>query len=180
MKWIKYVFGGLASLIVLAVIVLFILGLPADSNRLQTDITIRQSPAVIWPYLYEPEKFKAWVSWVKEVQRPAGEPTVGSEINIVMEDKNNGGAQMKITSTVEAVESNRHLALKVGAAAAFQGTASYTLTDLGNGETRLSLDSWYQFDNPLAKLMTPVILLSAKKKMMGDLEHLRAIVEAVK
>ena len=180
MKWIKIVLGGFAGLLVLVVVVLVLLGMRKDASRMQTSITLRQRPEVIFPYLYDAQKFKSWVSWVLEVQRPDGEPTVGSELVVVMEDKNNGGAQMRITSRIEAVEMNRHLRVALSVPKAFTGTADYTLKDQGNGETLLSLDSHYNLDHWFAKLMMPVVLVSARKKMNGDLERLKTVVEAVK
>jgi hypothetical protein len=52
------------------------------------------------------------------------------------------------------------------------------LTDLGNGQTRLESDARYRFDNWFARLMTPVVLVVAEKKMKGDLEHLKALAES--
>jgi hypothetical protein len=91
-----------------------------------------------------------------------------------MEDRNNGNARMEITGTVEAVEPNRRMAIRLSAPEGFHGSSVYTLTPLPDGSTRLDSDSRYVFDNAFARFMTPLIYWQAKKKMLGDLEQLRA------
>jgi uncharacterized protein YndB with AHSA1/START domain len=179
MKWLVRIVGGFAGLLVIAVAILLVLGARADSNRLQASVTIHRGPEAVWPWLYEPDKLKSWVTWLKQVDRDReGPPAVGARAVWVMEDMNNGGAQMRIKSDVAAVESNRRLAVKLSVPGAFAGTAEYTLADLGGGATRLECDSRYTFDNPFAKLMTPLIISSARKKMLADMDRMRAAVES--
>jgi len=169
---------ALAALLVTAVVVLLVLGARTDANRLQASVTIRRSPEAIWPWLYEPDKLKSWVSWLKQVdQDRAGPPAVGSRAVWVMEDMNNGGAQMHINSTVEAVEPNRRLAVKIAVPGAFDGGAQYTLTDLGGGQTKVDCDSRYTFAGGFAKLLAPLIIPQARKKMIEDMNRMRAALE---
>src|SRR6185436_3276944 len=178
MKWLLRIVGGFVCLLVISVVVLLALGARADANRLQASVTIHRSPDAVWPYLYEPEKLKSWVTWLKQVETDrAGPPAVGAHAVWVMEDMNNGGAIMRIKSDVFAVEPNRRLAVNLSVPGAFQGIAEYTLTDLGGGATRLECDSRYTFDNAFAKLLTPVIMPSARKKMLSDMDRLRAEIE---
>ena len=179
MKWVLIILGVIAGIIVIAVATLAFLGSRADANRLQSSVVIHGKPEAIWPYLYEPEKLKGWVSWLMEVRNESpGEPTQGSRSVWVMEDRNNKNARMEISSEVERVESARLLAVRLSVPGAFTGKASYTLTPLGDGSTRVECDSRYEFDNKLAKLMMPLIMRSAGKKMTADLDHLRSNVEA--
>jgi uncharacterized protein YndB with AHSA1/START domain len=176
MKWVLYILGALVALIALACLVLFVLGLRADSDRLQSSITIQRPPAEVWPWLYEGEKSKQWVSWLVEVKRDPGPPVPGSHFTWTMHDANNGNREMIIEATTLSVEPQRQLVLKVSTAGVFDGTSTYTLTDLG-GATRLDSDSHYTFDSGFARLMTPLIMPSARKKMNSDLAHLRELVE---
>lgn len=178
MKWLLRIGGGFVGLLVIAVVVLLALGARADATRLQASVTIRRTPDAVWPWLYEPDKLKSWVSWLKQVESDRqGPPVVGARAVWVMEDMNNGGAIMRINSAVQAVETNRRLAVTVSAAEGFVGTAEYTLTDLGGGATRLECDSRYTFDNAFAKLLTPLIMPSARKKMLADLDRMRVALE---
>ncbi len=178
MKWVKIAGLVLAVLIVVPVAAVAIAGAGADSNRLAVSIVIHQKPEAIWPWLCKPEKLKAWVSWLAEVRdESAGEPVVGRSVVWVMEDRNNGNARMEITARMEAVEPNRRIALTLSAPEGFTGSDVYTLVPLPDGSTRLESDGRYTFDNKFARFMTPLIIWQAKKKMLGDLEQLRARVE---
>jgi hypothetical protein len=178
MKWIGIILGGIAALIVLTLAGLAIASSRPDANRLQSSIVIRQPPAAIWPYLYEPDKVKRWVSWLVEVRRDKpGSPAAGDKAVWVMEDRNNGNMRMDINSTVSKADANRLLAVDLSSPGAFRGKASYMLTDLGNGATRVDLDSRYEFDNAFARLMMPLVAWQAGKKMKSDLEQLRAALE---
>jgi uncharacterized protein YndB with AHSA1/START domain len=179
MKWIKIVLGSVFGLIILAAAALAIAGMGADSNRSVTSIVIRQKPDAIWPWLYKSDKVKQWVSWLVEVHEEGpGEPKPGGKHVWVMEDRNNNNMRMQITGTVDSVEPYRKLAVSLDCVEGFRGTNVYTLTEQPDGSTRLDSDSRYTFDNGFARFMTPLVLWQAKKKMMGDLDHLRAILEA--
>jgi uncharacterized protein YndB with AHSA1/START domain len=178
MKWVKIAAAVLAVLIVLPVVGLAIAGAGADSNRITSSIVIHQKPETIWPWLYKADKVKTWVSWLVEVrEKGEGEPAVGQSAVWVMEDRNNGNTRMEITGTVESVEPNRRIAVRMTAPEGFSGTSVYTLTPLADGSTRLDSDGRYVFDNGFARFMTPVICWQAKKKMRGDLEQLRTRLE---
>jgi uncharacterized protein YndB with AHSA1/START domain len=179
MKWIKIVLGSLLGLIILATAALAVAGMGADANRLATSIVIRQKPAVIWPWLYQPDKVKQWVSWLVEVREDgSGVPKPGGKAAWVMEDRNNNNMRMQINAVVDAVEPDRKLAVSLDSLAGFRGTSVYTLAEQPDGSTRLESDSRYTFEGGFARFMTPLIIWQAKKKMDGDLDHLRALVEA--
>ena len=180
MKWILIVLGSLVGLLVLCLVVLLVMGASADSNRMVATIVIHRKPEVVWPWLHKPDKVKQWVSWLvelREVGEGGGEPAVGQKAVWVMEDRNNNNERMEITGTVTAVEPNRRIAVHMTAPEGFSGEATYLLTALPDGSTRLDTDSRYVFDNGFAKLMTPLVLWQAKKKLAGDQEHLRQLVE---
>ena len=178
MKWILIVVGGLVGLLVLCLIVLLAMGAGADSNRMVSSVVIHRKPEVVWPWLYKPDKVKQWVSWLVEIREEGeGEPVVGGKAVWVMEDRNNNNERMEITGTVTAVEPYRRMAVHLTAPEGFSGDATYLLTALPDGSTRLDSDSRYVFDNAFAKLMTPLVMWQAKKKYVGDQEHLRALVE---
>jgi hypothetical protein len=177
MKWVLRIFAVLVGLLVVCVVVLLGMGMRADAGRMQSAAVIKSSPGKLWPWLYEPDKVKTWVSWLKDVQSDPGFPVTGAKTVWTMEDANNGGAQMKIYATAEAVEANRRLTLKLSTPGAFHGTATYMLSDLGGGATKLETDSRYEFEGWFPRLMTPLIIASARSKFAGDINRLRASVE---
>jgi uncharacterized protein YndB with AHSA1/START domain len=178
MKWVKIALLVLAALIALPVLGIAIANAGADSNRITASLVIHQKPEVVWPWLFKQDKVKQWVTWLVEIrEKGEGEPAVGQSSVWVMEDRNNGNARMEITGTVEAVEPNRRIAVRLTAPEGFSGTSTYTLVPLPDGSTRLESDSRYRFDNAFARFMTPLICWQAKKKMLSDLETLRTRVE---
>jgi uncharacterized protein YndB with AHSA1/START domain len=179
MKWIKIVLGVLLSLIIVAAAVLAILGARNGADELRTSVDIDRPPSAVWPWITEPDKQMKWVSWLVEI-RPVGEKRegVGTKSLWVMEDKNNGGKLMEIAGEVTAAEKDKYVAVKLDSAGAFDGTGSYTLIDLGNGRTRMESFGKYHFQNAFARLLIPVIMPSASKKMKTDLATLKRMVEA--
>ncbi len=179
MKWVLIILGVFVGIIVIAVATLAVLSSRDDANHMRNSVVIHEKPEAIWPWLYEPDKLKTWVSWLVEVRRESnGEPAQGTRSVWVMEDRNNNNARMEIASEVERVESQRLLAVNLSVAGAFRGKASYTLTPLADGSTRVECEGRYDFDNRFARLMTPLIMSQAGKKMTADLDHLRSNVEA--
>jgi len=156
-----------------------IAGMGADSNRAVTSIVIKQKPAVIWPWLYKADKVKQWVSWLVEVRVP--DPTVhgvGATSVWVMKDENNGGALMEIVAKNREYAPPSHLVLQISVQGEFTGENVYELVDLGNGRTRLEMDSRYRISNWFANLLEPVVTPAARKKMVADEARLKSIVES--
>jgi uncharacterized protein YndB with AHSA1/START domain len=181
MKWVLIVIGSWFALLVLGAVVLFAMGAAADANRITTSVVIHQKPEAIWPWLYQPEKVKQWVTWLVEIRDEGhGEPTPGAKGVWVMEDPNNGNQRMEITGVVKSVEPGRRLAITMSAPEGFAGDNVYTLVPLPDGSTRLDTNSRYVFANSFARFMTPVICWQAKKKLVSDEDRLRALVEAAK
>lgn len=179
MKWIKLSIASILGLIVLATAALAIAGLGADANRSISSVVIRQKPAAIWPWLYQADKVKQWVSWLVEIREDGvGDPVPGGKAVWVVEDPNNGNARMEITGTVVSVEPNRRLSASLSAPQGFTATSTYTLTERPDGSTLLESDSRYRFDNAFARFMTPLVLWQARKKMLSDMDHLRTLLES--
>jgi uncharacterized protein YndB with AHSA1/START domain len=178
MKWILIVLGSLFGLLLLCVAVLAAMGASKDANRMTTSVVIHRKPEAVWPWLYKSDKVKQWVTWLVDIREDGeGEPAVGQKAVWVMEDRNNGNARMEITGTVAAVDPGRHIEIDMSAPEGFHGHTAYTLTALADGSTRLDTDSRFVFDNAFARLMTPMVMWQAKKKLVDDQNHLRALVE---
>jgi uncharacterized protein YndB with AHSA1/START domain len=177
-KWTKIVLITLAAIIVLPIAALAVANALPDSGHMVASTVIHQKPEAVWPWLYKKDKVMQWVSWLVEIREDdAGEPRVGKSGVWVMEDKNNDNMRVEFTGTVAAVEPYRRMAINLDAPGGFKGTSSYILTALPDGGTRLESDSRYVFDSAFARFMSPLIYWQAKKKMQGDLEHLKALMD---
>lgn len=181
MKWILIVLGTLVGLLVVCAAVLLAVGAGKDSNRMTSSLVIHQKPETVWPWLYKPDKVKQWVTWLIDIREEGeGEPVVGGKAVWTLEDRNNGNMRMEITGTVKAVEPRRYLEVDLDSPEGFRGHASYTLTALADGGTRLDSDTRYEFPGAFARFMTPLVMWQAKKKFLSDQDHLRTLVEAAR
>src|SRR5438445_10243724 len=98
MKWVKIVLAAVLGILVLCFGGLAVGGMGADANRMQTGIVIHRKPADVWPWLYQGDKVKQWVSWLVEVREEGtGEPVAGGKAVWVMEDRNNNNMRMQMT-----------------------------------------------------------------------------------
>ena len=61
----------------------------------------------------------------------------------------------------------------------FNGDVLYTLTDLGNGRTRVEQDGRFTYDSKLVSLMEPLLTPDAMRKMFDDMKRLKEKVEAL-
>lgn len=177
MNWIKKIALVLAGLVVLAVLGLLAAGQRADANRLDVSVEIGRPAAEIWPWLIEPAKLTQWVSWLKRVRQISpGADGVGAREQWVMEDRNNGNAEMLIESVSTVYEPHRRLAARLSSQEAFTGDFRYELADAG-GKTTVRALGVYQYQHWLAKLLEPLITPEARKKLVGDLAALKRLVE---
>jgi uncharacterized protein YndB with AHSA1/START domain len=180
MKILKWIGIVLAALIVLPLLTLFVMSHRANAGKMHTSTEIAGTREQIWPWLDEGPRLKQWVSWLVEVrEKQSGQHTVGSARTWVMKDENNGGMLMTLDGTFKEYAPPSLLVVSLAAPVyQFDGEQAYRLTDLGGGRTRLEIDSVYHFANWFAALMEPLVTPSAKKKMVGDLARLKALVES--
>ena len=93
-------------------------------------------------------------------------------------DDPNMKQRIEVISDVEAYDPPRRLAVRTSMPGGFDGTASYTLVDLGQGRTRLEADSRFHFQHWLARLLKPIVAAHARRKMHDDLARLKSLAEA--
>ena len=177
MKWLRYSALTLVSLIVLAIAGLLVWGMFPDSRRLVVSVDVARPVQDVWPWITEPEKLKSWVAWLVEIRVLTPPPHgVGSKTVWVMQERN----YQKMEMTEELTEYNppHNLKVRVSAPLGFSGEVSFELTDLGNGNTRALQSSSFQFDKWWARLLTPLIIQSAHKKAVEDMQRLKSKAEA--
>jgi uncharacterized protein YndB with AHSA1/START domain len=176
MKWVIRIVGGLAAILLLAVGVLFAMTFRSDAGRIHASTEIVAPRDQVWAWVNDPDKLKQWISWLVDVRtdRPMG---VGAKRVLVMKDENNGGQLMEIEGACRESNPPERIVMQLSAAGAFDGDATYALTDLGNGRTRLSVENRYSFGSGFARLMEPLIARLAQKKMEMDVAHLKQLAE---
>jgi uncharacterized protein (TIGR03067 family) len=173
MKWVLRVLMGIAAVLVLAGATLWGMGLRKDAGVMHASIEIARPPVVVWRWITDSDKLKAWVGWLVEIRE------VGPHHDVwVMEDRNNGNARVEIDGTSTLEDAPRRLEAHTVTAGQFEGDESFLLTDLG-GRTRLEMVSSFHFSHWFARLMEPVISYEAHAKMVDDLARLKTKVETV-
>ena len=179
MKYVLWTLGGLAVVVVLAVLGLYLYGMRGNAGRLHAEQTIAAAPAELWPWLRDGEKLKSWVGWLVEVRiaDPGGDG-FGTRQIWVMEDRNNNNQLMDIATEITRHEADRVLEAKVSAAEGFTGDVRYELEPMDTSKTKLTYRAHYKFDHWLAKLLEPIISRSAQQKLEEDLQRLKQQVEA--
>ncbi|HEX4385860.1 MAG TPA: SRPBCC family protein [Myxococcales bacterium] len=173
MKWLGIGALGLPGLIAVTLAALWMMGRRADAGRLQASVDIDRAPADVWPWITDGDKEKAWVTWLAEVKNEGPSRQIWTLHNV-----NNGARTMDIVSDTISAEPGRKLAVKLSAPGMFTGKATYLLTDLGNGKTRLSCDTTYRYQQALTQFLEPLITPQALKKFNGDLLRLKSAAEA--
>ena len=119
------------------------------------------------------------MSWLLEIRSAdPGREGVGTRRVWVMEDRNNNNQKMEIVAVVQEWDPPKTLTLSLDAPGGFRGRQTYRLTGVGDGRTQVEIDSRYQFDNWLAKLLEPLITPSANAKMARDVAELKRMVES--
>jgi uncharacterized protein YndB with AHSA1/START domain len=177
MKWLMYFVAGVVALLVLAVVVLLVLG--RGDSRLAASVEIARPADVVFEWVTEPERVRAWVGWLVEI-RPVTpqQAQVGARQVWVMEDRNNNNQLMNIESEIVAYQPPRAVSAQVSAIEGFTGTVEYAIEPLGPDRARLQYTAAYQFHHWLATLLKPVITRAAQQKLEEDLARLKQKAEA--
>ena len=143
MKWMLRIGAGLAGILLLAVVVLFAMGLRADAGRAHASTEIVASRDQVWAWVDDPDKLKQWISWLVEVRTDPAHPTgIGAKRVLVMRDENNGGQLMEIEGTIREYARPQRLSMQLSSGGAFDGDSTYSLADLGTAAGLLS--DWEQ------------------------------------
>jgi uncharacterized protein YndB with AHSA1/START domain len=179
MKWIKYAALGFGAIVLVALVVLVAMGGGRGTSQLRATIDIARPAPVVFRWISEPERLKAWVGWLVDVRSLTPEhATPGARQVWVMEDRNNNNQRMDIASEVVRVEADRSLTANLTAAQGFTGAVTYDLAPTGADTTRLTYTADYTFDHWLARLLNPIITRAAQQKLDEDLARLKLKAEA--
>lgn len=178
MKWLRRILIALGTVLLLAIIGIFLVGLNPSSRSMTSRIEINKPGDVVWKHFHDPEKTKKWVSWLVEIRDLTPDNHgVGAKEVWVMEDRNNNNQRMEISNEVTALDPGRRMDFKMSSPEGFEGTGTYLFESLGANRTAVTSTSTYRFSNPFANFMAPVVMRFAAQKMTADLERFKQNVE---
>lgn len=177
MKWLIRIVGGLVALVLLCVLGLWLAGMRPGAGETHSVVEIARPPEVVWAWVTTPDSLKQWVSWLDEVRLDTpGVSGVGARETWFMNDPNLK-RRVALQSEVIAYDAPRMVTVRLGAREAFSGEASFTLTPTATG-TRLETRGRWEYVEPFAKLMEPLITPEALKKERMDFATLKRLAEA--
>ena len=105
MKFLKYLLGALAVLI----IAFLVLGLIKPSISYERDITVEKPLEESWAVIQDEEKLPEWLSGFQRIEHVSGTPgTVGAVANVYFDDN---GQTMSIKETITALVPNESISM---------------------------------------------------------------------
>ncbi len=166
----------LASIIVLAVVVLAVSAWRYRGSRLETEIAIQAPPERVFPWLVEPQKLIRWIDGLTDIESlDDGSLKVGARS---LETLREGKRTYVMETEVTALETNRLLGVRLvmREGPGLEVDAVYTLAPEGEA-TRLSLVQSARYRGWWMKALAPLIDPAARKKMEANFHRLKQRVE---
>jgi len=172
--------GAILGLLLIAVAGLWIASNRRDAGRMRASVEIERAPEEIWPWITEPEQLTQWVKWLREVRPDTTSPAegIGHRETRVIDDPRTKEPKLE-AGNVTLWEPPDQMGIHVEMPDEYEGDILYTLTDLGNGRTRVEQDGRFTFDKRFASLLEPLMTPGAMRKMFDDMKRLKEKVEAV-
>jgi uncharacterized protein YndB with AHSA1/START domain len=180
MKWAVRIGVAVLGLLAFSLAALWIASNRRDAGRMRASVEIERAPEEIWPWITEPEQLTQWVGWLAEVKPDTTSPAegIGHRETWVMDDPRAKGKSL-VPGTVTLWEPPDQVGVHVEVPGNFDGDVLYTLTDMGNGRTRVEQDGRFHYESRLVSLLEPLLTPDAMRKMFDDMKRLKQKVEAV-
>jgi carbon monoxide dehydrogenase subunit G len=162
--------------IALAVIIagLWISG--GKKDEYSAKIEIKAQPSQIFPYLVKPDKLKAWMTGLEEIDEPIppqeGYTNPPELIRTIIDPK---GKRVRYTDTVIRFTSNEILTIQSTAAGTVH-TTIFQLERIDKERTQFSYFVKVSY-NSLARLMAPLQSSSLQDRINSDVRKLKELVE---
>lgn len=176
MKVVKGIIIGLLTVVCLAILGLWALGLRSDRGHFEVSVMINRPPAVVFAALTDPEMTKRWVSGVVEIKKlTEGEAHVGTKL-LIIEDIDGRRVEMEEEITYlrpPYIDKYTSTGLKENK---FLEHGEYRLEEV-NGQTKFTMLSDIEFNGFIHNLLEPLITFGAQRKFAGDQQTLKAILE---
>ncbi len=179
MKWVVRIVGALAALLLVCVLGLWIASNRRDAGRMRVSIEIARPPEEIWPWMTEPDRLTQWVGWLDVVEPDSTTPMegIGHREVWVMNDPRMK-QKLLVPGTITLWEPPRQMGVHLEVPEMFVGDVLYSLSDLGNGRTRVEQDGRIRYLKRFATLLEPMVTPEAMRKLFDDMKRLRTKVEA--
>jgi uncharacterized protein YndB with AHSA1/START domain len=168
--------GGVAGLIALAVIGLFVASQREGAGRNFAAVEIARPPETVYPFFLDLNVFKGWVGWTEVQVAEPGELKVGSKFHVIVV---NEGNRIEMDGEVTALEPNREIGLKLVSTHPqykFTEAAKFTIAEVSPGKSRVEMLTDTQYQGFLA-LMEPLISGAAQKRLDADVLRLKGLAE---
>ncbi len=179
MKWLAIVFGGVAGLALLAVVVLLALSFRPGAGRITGTVVVDRPPSEVWPWIVEADRLLEWVGWLVEVEvLTPGVEGVGSRVRWVMIDPTLNNRRVEIEGEVMEWEPGRLSTMSLDSPGMFTGEGRYELVEVEGGRTRVEYESRFRMGAPVGRLLEPVVTPQAARKAADDLARLKERIEA--
>jgi uncharacterized protein YndB with AHSA1/START domain len=177
MKWVLRIVAGIAGLIVLAVLALFLAGFRKGHGWCSASVEIAQPPDRVWTYLTDDQLVMKWVSGLHVVKHLNDTSGVGARMYMVERYKDQDTPmEMEVTGFEpnRAIRFNLH---SVGDPSnGFEESGGYLLEPTSTG-TKLTLSATSIYHGFVVRLLEPLITPEAQKKVTEDLNRLAALAE---
>jgi uncharacterized protein YndB with AHSA1/START domain len=143
-------------------------------HRNRVLVTIGVAPGEVFPYLVDPARTTRWVDGLTASEwLTNGGPRLGARLrDIITID----GKRYLLESELTAYEAGRRVAVS-NSNEGFSSTAAYSLRPTAGGsELELVLETVYHYW--LGRLFGQLITFTAQRRLVADMERLKAFVEA--
>lgn len=163
----------------IAATVLYLMG--GQTHKFETEVTIAAPPDLVFAYLTESDKIRAWMPNIESIEPLTDEGhKEGAKARIII---NEHGTQFELTDQVLRTVPNEEL-LTLASSDMFQTRSSYKLTKESIGETNNTLDSGTRLSATVSvthksyyRVIAPFLNTQMKPQLLADLIRLQEVVE---
>ena len=169
MKYLKYIFGIIAVLI----IVFLALGLIKPEISYDCEIEVNKPVAEAWAVTQDEEKLKDWLPTIQKVEHISGTPgTVGAVSNVYFD---NDGQMMSIKETITDIVPEKSISMTYESD--FMNM-DYTLNmTSANGKTKINTSTTTEGTGIISKSMMVLIAGSIEAQEETNLANLKKTIE---
>jgi uncharacterized protein YndB with AHSA1/START domain len=143
-------------------------------HRNEHSVEIGAPAEQVFPYLSEPELMRQWVGGLVDFRPLDDGPALGSRAIQVV---HLAGKDWELESEITRYEPPRALEARLVAPNAFESLAAYRLEET-DGRTRVTTTMESEYRSRTARLLGGVVTRQAQRKLVGDLERLKQLVES--
>ena len=175
MKWLKYAAAAAFSLALIVLLILVGLGGLRGESRLVHTIQIDRPASDVFTWITEPERLKAWVGSLVDVETlTPGSQGPGTRTRWMLHDAEESDQVLEVDFEVTRVEPGRLLEARVHSPE-LSGSVSYNLEPLDANRTLLMYRANSLYER---KLLVSIYSRAAQRKLNDDMARLKQLAEA--